>query len=88
MANKQSDSLAKSAPRVPTSVPKLVVSLEVGEGAPHTYRAGYYFEILDAAGLTMEIRQGDLIQYLSAADKATLAALLDGYFVTAKNTIP
>lgn len=81
------DSFDTAQARVPTSVEKLVVTLEVRDGAPNTYAGGYLFDVLDASGEPVDTRQGDLVPHLTTAQRDALKSFMDGLLTKAQGVV-
>lgn len=80
------DSFAPIA-RVPTSVGKVEIILEVTAGTPTVYAGRYTFDVLDAAGVRMDTRNGDLTPHLTAQQVTAIKGFLDAMLVKAQGAI-
>jgi hypothetical protein len=80
------DSFAVST-RVPTKVPRLSINIVVVKGQPNAYDATYSFDVLDADGAIMDVRDGDLIPHLSTSEINGLKALMDSLISQAQGAL-
>lgn len=81
------DSFAVAAAKAPNAVRTLVLTLAVTEGVPRQYAAGYRFEVLDAAGEVLELREGNLVPHITATQQNQLKAFVDAMLAKAQAVI-
>lgn len=75
-------------PRTPTQVREATITLRVREGTPRDYAAGMRFDVLDASGAVLEVRDGNLVPELNATQVTQLRAFVDAMFSKAQGTTP
>jgi len=80
------DSFAPST-RVPTSVETLEIILTVTSGSPNDYAGRYTFDILDATGTPVDVRNGNLTPHLTAAQVTAIKSFLDALLIKAQGSI-
>ena len=80
------DSFAPAA-RVPTTVGPVEIILTVTAGSPNDYAGRYTFDVLDADGDHMDVRHGNLVPHLTAAQINAIKSFLDAMLTKAQGSV-
>ena len=73
--------------RTPAAVGQVEIILTVAAGDPATYAGRYTFDVLDADGATVDVRQGDLVPHLTGGQITNIKAFLDAMLTKAQGVV-
>lgn len=73
--------------RVPTSVGPVEIILTVTAGSPNDYAGRYTFDVLDADGNTVDVRNGNLVPHLTASQITAIKSFLDAMLTKAQGSV-
>jgi len=84
------DSFDVAGSAVPTKVNSVNLQFSVADdgGGGNVYSGRYEFAILDADGLPIEYRKGNLVPHLTQGQIDAITSFLDTVLTKAKTTIP
>ena len=74
-------------PVTPASVQAVEIVLRITDGTPNDYAGRYSFDVLDANGAVVDVRQGNLVPHLTAAQITATKSFLDAMLTKAQGSI-
>jgi hypothetical protein len=75
------------AARIPAAVKSVEIVLRITNGTPKEYAGRYSFDVLDAQDGIVEVREGNLVPHLTAAQITAIKGFLDAMLAKAKGSV-
>jgi len=73
--------------QIPAAVKSVEIVLRVMAGTPNDYAGRYSFDVLDASGIIVQVREGNLVPHLTPTQAISIKGFLDTILTKAQGAV-